>query len=127
MSATSLSSDRPDFTLYLGRDGDSIEVKNFFNTEATKTPLILEAESCKTHEAVLEVLNKLNCSNEREAFSFYHRHNNDYEGHKGFKGFAHPCTLETQITFVQQKISELGQVSDSSGFLAKVCHIKKKK
>ncbi|MCB1081848.1 MAG: hypothetical protein KDK63_01750 [Chlamydiia bacterium] len=99
------------FTLYLGRDGNSVTIKQFANQSEEKTALQLEAEACKTHQEVLAFLQKLNSSEEKSNLEFYHEHNIDYGKHRGTypKGVAHPCAIQEQISFVMHKISEQEQ------------------
>jgi hypothetical protein len=95
------------FTLYLSKEGNSVEIKNF-NQDGATIPEQVEALACRTHQEVLAFLERLSHSDTRNQLNFYHHHNTSYDGHMGTwpKGVAHPCTLESQIDFVRYKIGE---------------------
>lgn len=95
------------FTLYLSSEGDAVEIKHFGDGNPT-IPEQLEAQACRTHEAVLAFLEKINNSALRDSLRFWHHHNPRYDGHLGTypKGVAHECLLDQQISFVRYKIGE---------------------
>ncbi len=97
---------RPEYTLYLSKEGDEVEIKNYLAT----SPLAeqTEAAACKTHAQVLEFLNKLKLSDIKNKISFYHYNNTCYQHHIGTdaKANAHKCELEKLISFVTYKILE---------------------
>ncbi len=95
------------FTLYLAAEGNSVEIKGPDLADAS-LPEQAEASACKTHQEVLAFLERLRHSETRNELHFFHYHNTSYDGHLGTwpMGVAHPCTLETQISFIQYKIGE---------------------
>lgn len=100
----------PIFALNLDSNGTTV---NIINIENSKTiPQQQEALACKTHKEVLFLLKKIDASEIKESFSFHHAHNKNYENHDGNtipKGKTHECSLESQISFVELKISEENQ------------------
>jgi hypothetical protein len=95
------------FTLYLSKEGDSVEIKNLNDTSTI--PEQLEAASCKTHSQVLSFLEKINTSEAKNNLEFWHKENPAYLVHYQGKGVAHPCAIDQQIEFVRFKIAEEAQ------------------
>jgi len=94
------------YILYLASEGDTVKIKG--NVNNPTLPEQLEASACKTHQQVLALLEKINSTEIKNTLSFYHVHNPSYDEHFGTwpKGVAHHCTLDKQISFVRNKISE---------------------
>lgn len=93
--------------VYLAKEGDRVEILDVLRTGAV-IPEQGEALDCKTHATVLAFLQELQKSPNKGLLRFYHHDNPNYAGHvsSSLEGFAHPCSLEMQISFVQYKIGE---------------------
>ncbi len=93
--------------LYLSKEGDRLEIVDVLRSGIV-IPEQKDALACKTHASVLELLQKLKNSPNKDLLRFYHHDNPYYARHvsSSLEGFAHPCSLEVQISFVQYKIGE---------------------
>jgi hypothetical protein len=108
-----------DYTLYLSKEGDSIEIKKFIAAEDQEFPLTALALACKTHEKVLTFLELLRDSEDQYSLDFWHLNNDAYADHKREGKKTHFCSLKNQIAFVKYKIAEKVILEDSKDSVEK--------
>jgi hypothetical protein len=95
----------PKLALYLSQQGDSVEIKNFYDKNASTLPVQVEAAKCKTQEQVLEFLKGLQESKMKNNMTFHHT--SFMFGDKKHCSTVRPnhtCDLAEQILFVSSRI-----------------------
>jgi hypothetical protein len=105
------------YTLFLSRDGNGVEIVGlkqppFYSCripvvfDAQMNLLKEEAHSCTTHKHVLGFLQKIRWSPVSLHLYFFHENNPLYPAHRGEgDGITeHLCTLDSQISFVRDRI-----------------------